>query len=271
MNVQRFNFQEFGDILPAGRKAKPFLPTGRLREEVPPPPPAPSFTEEQLKAAERDSYKKGFLEGTEEGRKQAENEQAQTERALVAMVESFTGSITPLLGDYRTLAVTLREHLPKVAQAIAKKVAGAALDQNSYAAIEEIAVRCCESMATEPKITITLHEKFGDTLEKRLKEVAARMPSATDIIIMRDPSMSPTDCRIEWDKGSLQRSTEKLWECIEKAIGDMTITARREAEQHIEALVPAGRDNGSAGPEATTRKPDPAQPLRGSQDSTKKE
>ena len=156
--------------------AKPFLPTGRSREEVPPPPLLPTFSEEQLKAAERDGYKKGFLEGTEEGRKQAESEQAAVDRKLAETVEKFAKPCRAALRRLPQDGAAASQDVPKVALAIARKVAGNALDENAYAVIEDMALRCCETMIGEPKITITVHESMGDTLQRKLEQVAQKLP-----------------------------------------------------------------------------------------------
>lgn len=236
MNVQRFSFREFSEVAEARAiAAKPFLPTGR-REEEPPPPPPPSFSEEQLKAAEREAYKKGFLEGTEEGKKQAENEQARVDAALSGTVEKFVASIAPVFVSHRELHKAVKEQLPGTALAIARKVAGSALDQNAQAVIEEIAVRCCEAMCNEPKLSITVQDKLGETLEKKLQALAAKLPNATDIIVLRDAAMPAADCRIEWSKGGMERKTSELWQQMEKIIGDASITATRETTEKMAGL-----------------------------------
>lgn len=161
MNVQRFSFKEFTGGVPVGvmRAGKPFIPSGKTKEDAPPPPP--TFSEEELKTAERAGYQKGFLEGEKEGHKQAESEQAVVERKLAETVEKFAASVQPLFDDYRKTALAVQEQLPKAALAIARKVAGHALAQNAGAVIGEMAARCYETMMKEPKLTITVHESLG--------------------------------------------------------------------------------------------------------------
>lgn len=235
--VQRFDFQEFIDIVPSVKGPKVFHASKRQKEELPPPPPPPpTFSEEELKAAERDGYKKGFLEGTQEGRTQAENEQAAVERALAQTVEKFVQSIAPLFTDYRQMVMNLREQAPQVALAIARKVASGALEQNAAAVVQEVTLQCLDAMANEPKITITVHESLGDTLERKLQEIAARLPAATEIVIQRDPAMAQPDCRIEWGRGALARDTAQLWQQVEKAIGNMSAIATRDGTKQLEQL-----------------------------------
>jgi len=247
MTLQRFNFQEFGEAR-AAKSAKQFLPSGRMREEAPPPPPPPTFTEEQLKNAERDGYKKGFLEGTEEGRKQAESEQASIDRKLTEIVEKFTSRLAPLFNDYRQKALQLKEEMPKMALAVARKVAGPALAENGAKVIEDIAVRACETLFSEPQISIAVPEAMADTLERKLLEIASRLQTATDIVILRDPEMPPADCRIEWHHGVMERNTEKLWQQLEQVIENITATALRDTETEMNALQkqlpPGGESNG---------------------------
>lgn len=236
MNIQRFTFTEFGSgpVIMGGGRAKTFLPTGR-REGVPPPPPR-SYSEEELKAAEREAYKKGFLEGTAEGKKQAESEQTMTNQAIEQQLGAFMQSVAVIFEDYRKTALKMNEETPKLALTMAKKIAGKALEQNAASVIEEMAVSACETLTAEPKIAITVHESLGDTLERRLQEIAAKLPAATQIVIQRDGNMPKSDCHIEWQHGSMERNTDRLSQQVEKAAESITASRQRDTAQQMEAL-----------------------------------
>ena len=238
IKIERFSFREFTKGMELGpvTEVKTFLPASRKKEVAPPPPPPPVYTEEDLTAAERDGYKKGFIEGEKEGRAAAENAQADIDRKVLAMQEKFTASITPLLNDYRKRALQFQKDMPQVAFAVAKKVAGIALAESAHAVIADIVERCCETMISEPKITITIHESMGDTLENKFQQIAARMPAATDIIILRDPTIAPHDCRIDWQNGNMERSTEQLWQQLEKVIENLAITNVRDTAESMQPL-----------------------------------
>lgn len=240
MRVERFSFREFdAGVASANAPAtalKPLLPGGRRRDGGGPPPPPATFSEEQLKAAERDSYKKGFLEGTEEGRKQAESEQAALDRKLAESVQKFAHCLTPLLDDYKQMITQMKQDLPKVGLCIAKKVAGDALAQNPQAAVEEIAARCVETMIGEPKLVITVHPSLVTPLEKKLRSVAERMESATALSVAGDEKMDAADCRVEWKYGAMERHTGQLWEQIEQAVGRMAAGAAYAAEAQVKEV-----------------------------------
>ncbi|MDE3016674.1 MAG: hypothetical protein KGI29_07150 [Pseudomonadota bacterium] len=276
MNIQRLNFMEFGSGVTApGGRAKPFLPTGRSREGVPPPPPPRLFNDEEVKTAEREAYKKGFLEGTQEGKKQSETEQSAANRAIEETLGTFMGAVALIFADYRKTALALRGQMPKLALVIARKVAGPALEQNAPAVIEDVALRACEALTAEPKIAITVHESLGDALERRLQEIALRLPTATHIIIQRDPNMPASDCRIEWQHGGMERDTERLWQQVEKAMGGIAAGEARDMERQMEtlkeALRPADQGGGGTEPEEPGIKPNPAQSPGDSRGVSKKE
>ena len=238
MNVQPLNFKEFDAASAANRAPaagiKPLLPGGRRREAAPPSPS--SYNEEQLKAAEREAYKKGFLEGTEEGKKQAESEQASIDRKLAETVEKFARSVTPLLSDYRAMALQMKQDMIKVAMGIARKVAGDALAQNSAAEVEAIALRCVETMIAEPRIAITVHESVAASLEKRLQALKEKLQASADIVVVRDAAINPADCKIEWKYGAMERHTGTLWDQIDKAVGTLAAGAAHTAEKHLDAV-----------------------------------
>lgn len=234
MQVQRFNFRDFGEGAPASRAQS----LSKTKADAPPPPPPPTFSEEELKAAEREGYKKGFLAGEQEGRKKAQDDQAEIHRKLAETVEYFIQSVTPLFNEHRRMNLELQQHMPKIAFAIARKVAGEALAQNAQAVISEVATRACETMLKEPKLSITVHESLADALAKQLESLTSRLQSATDIVVLRNPDLPIADCRIAWNHGSIERNTDQLWKQVEQAVGNIAATNVRNAEDQLKTLSP---------------------------------
>jgi len=265
MQVERFSFRELSDgaVVTAIRGGKSFKPSGKVKEEAHLPP---TFNEEQLKMAEREAHQKGFLEGEQEGRKQAESEQAMIDRKLSETLEKFATSLQPLFENYSKMAVALQQQSPKMALAISRKVAGHALAQNAQAVIDELATRACQTMMEEPKLTITVHDSLADALTKKLEQLATRLQSATNIIVQRDANIPATDCRIEWSQGVMERQTTQIWQQVEKMIEDMSLVAASDAQKQLETLNPAK----NAGSEVSA-KPDPAPSAPDAQDSKTKE
>ena len=243
MTIERFNFPEFFEGVAPGVTAagtKQFF-ANPSKERVRPAPPR-IITEDDLKAAERDGYKKGFVEGVEDGRKQAQSEQHATDLQVESLLEGFTAQVAPMFDDYRNMALELKEHMPKMALAVAKKVAAQALDEQSHELIYSMVSNACETMLHEPKITITVHESIADTLALKLKHLAERMPAATQLIIMRSPDMVVSDCTIEWQHGSLERSTQHICKQIEATIDNLIAASVRDSKQQLDLLYDTNPD-----------------------------
>ncbi len=236
--LERLNFKELahGKEVHNSVGSKIFVPSRIKAEEPPPPPPPPTFNEEQMMAAEREGYKKGFLAGEKEGRAQESSAQAEVNKELTGMLESFVNSIGPIFEQYKTMVMSVQKDLPAVAMAIAKKAAGDALDANAEQVVTDMAMRACETMITEPELTIIANEAMADTLEHKLQELAQRLPAATRIVIVRDPAMPRPDCRIEWSNGTMERITASLWKEIDRALGNMEVINTRETFAKMDEL-----------------------------------
>jgi len=189
-----------------------------------------------VKAAERDGYKKGFLEGTEDGKKQKESEQEQIDRTLTETVEKLVASVTPMLAAYRSLAHQLKQEMPKIALTVARKVAGPALNDHAIAAVEEMALRCIEVMAAQPRLTILVNDKLAPTLETKVKALKEKLQSETEIVITGDAAMQPADCRIDWDHGGCARDTAGMWKQVEEAIANMAAAAKFQTETNLKEV-----------------------------------
>lgn len=242
MRAEPFTFREFTGEAIGGAKAaaKGFISSGSKKpaavEEPAAPPPPPTFNEEELKKAEGEAYRKGFLDGTKEGQVQAESVQADVDRHLSQITEEFVQHIAPLFRDYSELATQVRQDMPRIALAIAQKVAGAALAQDAKAVVEDMAMRCCETMIGQPALNVTVHASLADTLDGKLKAMAERHQHAAKITVSANVDIPMTDCKIEWKHGAMERRTELLWKQVEDVVGDIIASGVRDGGKQAAAL-----------------------------------
>src|SRR5690606_30268274 len=129
----------------------------------------------------------------------------------------FVHAVAPLFADYRRMTGEITRDVPNAALAIARKVAGAALQENARANVEDVVTRCVQTVLAEPALTITVHESLAAALEQTLAERIKESQAAVDITVLRDAAMPVSDCRVEWKNGAFMRSTAKLWQDIERA------------------------------------------------------
>ncbi len=235
MLISPLTFREFDDSTPLGKaiRKKPFAQKKEEEPEAPPPPP--SFSEEQLKAAERDAYQKGFLEGTKEGHSQAQSEHAEIDRQITEGLENFIKSINPVFAQYKAHCQQLKQNMPVLALSIAKKVAGEALSIDHIAIIEAASKQCAEIMVSEPEITVTVNSRLAPALSHKIKQLGNREKAAL-VTVIPDEAIALSNYRIEWKNGSIERNIEKLWQQMDKAIGNMLATIANEEEEQLDLL-----------------------------------
>lgn len=238
MLISPLNFREFdsGSISGGDAKKKIFSSKKTKEEQAEAPPPPPSFSEEELNAAKRDAYQQGFLEGIKEGNAQAQNEHAEIDRIVQESLENFVKSINPIFSSYISHCSKLKQNMPPLALAIAKKVAGEALAKDYSEILENIATQCAAAMITEPEINITVNPRLSDSLAARLQKISNHEKYASNIHILSDESKPVSDYLIEWQDGSIERKTERLWQQMDKAIENMLAAIRHEPEEQLDLL-----------------------------------
>jgi len=239
MQISPLTFREFDSAaLPAKEiRKKPFA-TQKKEEEPEAPPPPPTFSEEQLHEAERDAYKRGFLEGTKEGHATAQGEHSEVQRILMEGLENFITSVVPIFDQYRKHCQQMRMDMPTLALAIARKIAGEALSEPAQYIVDEAAKHCAEALISEPEITIMINPRLAEALAFKLKQIGSREKIADNITIIPEEAIDVSNYRIEWKNGSIERSTEKLWQQTDKAINNMIAAIAGEPEEQLDLLNP---------------------------------
>mgnify|MGYP003392965031 CR=1 FL=1 len=235
MLISPLNFKEFEPGI-AGKEVrkKPFAQKKTEEPEAAPPPP--TFSEEELRAAERDAYQRGFLDGTKEGHATAQSEHSDVERILMEGLENFVQSIAPVFQQYRGHCQQLKQSMPPLALSIAKKVAGDALLQPAESIVESAAKQCAEIIINEPEVAVTINSRLAGVLSEKLKKLESREKAVANISVIADDNIILNNYRIEWKNGSLGRTTEKIWEQIDKAIDNMMAAVANEPPEQLDLL-----------------------------------
>ncbi len=151
-------------------------------------------------------------------------------------LESFVNSISPIFDQYRKHCQQMRKDMPVLALAIAKKIANEALSEPAQYIVDEAAKQCAEALISEPEITVLINPRLAEALSFKLRQMGGREKYTDNITIIPEEAMPVSNYRIEWTNGSLERSTEKLWQQMDKAINNMIAAIVGEPEEQLELL-----------------------------------
>jgi flagellar assembly protein FliH len=248
MRIEKLPLKNF-EVLIEGGVHKPFIPRSFIAEDeahapAPTEPPPPVFSETDVKNAEQEGYRKGFLEGVNDGIQQAKSEQAEIDRNLTEAVTQLAGHVAVMIDQFNHFTTKQHNELSRLALAIARKVAGKALDTNPMPLVESVVLECVTRMLGEPHIIITVNDKLSDALETRLIQHFAHSAEPGEISIHGDPNLAPGDCRMEWGHGHATRTTQEIWTEMESLITEMVmINSGREIaaphnSEHSAAIQP---------------------------------
>jgi len=208
----------FRPLNPDGTFAAGWMQRGNDKEPVPELPPAPTFSEEELKNAEQAAQQQGYLKGMEDGYSKARAEHIQVDIELTDIIRQLTDQITQVLQQNHDFVAEQYRELPKLALAIAYKVAGAALEKDPSALIEQMVQRSLKIVVGTPVLTVTVHPSVAEQLEARLVASFSGSEEAGEVIITSDETLEISDCRIAWEHGGAERSTKGLWYEVESAL-----------------------------------------------------
>jgi flagellar assembly protein FliH len=213
--IHRFDFNGLRDFRgPIAINAT--LP--EIQEPVEAPPPEPVFTLAELDAArmagKKEGYSEGFAAGQLEAKKQSD---ANAEQANV-VIHSIADVVHAAQADYRHILGTEAAHIHALTLAVAKKVAGEALDARGEQTIEAIIARCLPVMFTKPRLMVDLHPDMFQRAADRIESQIRAYGFEGELQFRTNEALSPSDVTLAWGTGEMHRSTAVLWQELESLI-----------------------------------------------------
>lgn len=189
-----------------------------LREEAarrkavqPAAPPAPTFTEKQLVEARA----KARAEGEQAGLSTA---MAGIESRLATLLEGLPGQIQAVMADRQAADAALQAQTVEVALAVAQKLLPELARRHGMVEVEAVIAAALAEMLDEPRLVVRVADSNLDALRGRMEALSAEAGYQGAIILLADPALGPSDCRIEWADGGTARLSSRLWQDIDQTI-----------------------------------------------------
>jgi len=136
------------------------------------------------------------------------------ERSLAAM----TISVRAALDTSHAEIEALRDEAAKLALAMARKIAPAALAALPAGDVEIALRQAMHQAIAEPRITLRAAPQVIEVLEPRLTDIAHEEGYDGRVLFAADPAMTGADCRIEWRGGGAERSEQTIEEALSALI-----------------------------------------------------
>ena len=176
--------------------------------------PKPTYTQEQLDAACQDSY----AQGKEDGKIAQAEDQQEHMNAVLSRIEQKIGEvIEQSQSEWQKQLAQLQE----IALVIARKIMPTYINRHGAGEIETIVAKVIAEMGREPRLVFRVNEANFDSVSARINALAATAAYAGKLVILGDPDMGVSDCRIEWADGGIERDLKKLWHDIDRIMEDV--------------------------------------------------
>ena len=200
--ARRFLFDQSFDV--ARKSAKKPKPEDEK-------PPEPTFNGQQLEEARQQGYKEGRLAGNEEAASSSEAEVARLVAEIAGRLPAVSAAQAEandrLLHDGAALIAT-----------IARKILPALVAQNGLGEVETLLTKCLRTLIDQPKIIVRVAAQHAESISRRLAAAAAASGFDGRFMVEADDAMGPSDCRVSWQGGGLERKAEEIWRQVDAAI-----------------------------------------------------
>ena len=184
-----------------------------------PPPPVPTFTEEevaqQVEAARSDAHTQGHLEGLEQGRQEILGSVEKT----AADAETVIGEkLSALYEQQMAVHHQLSEDSVSLAISIARKIIPRYAARHPLIEVEYVLSQCLARLFEAPKVLVHVHPNLVGLLEQNLENIAKAKGFDGALMVLGDDNLSAGDCRVDWGDGSAERKSEAIWAEIDGII-----------------------------------------------------
>ncbi len=144
----------------------------------------------------------------------ADNANARAAEALERSVAALTIAIRAALDTSHAEVEAVRNEAARLALAMARKIAPAALAALPAGDVENALRQAMHQAIGEPRITLRAAPAVVEALEARLADIAHEEGYEGRVLAAADPAMRGADCRIEWRGGGAERSEAIIEEAL---------------------------------------------------------
>ena len=187
---------------------------------------SPVYTDADIEAARQ----AGYVQGLEEGRREANDIADQQLREAMAQLSQSAASLLAALDSH--IASTKKE-AAELALEVARKLAPALIGTQPQAEIEAVLRDCLTHLNREPHILLRVSASLVDRMKETVDRMAMERGLTGRIILLGEPAMTEGDCVVEWADGGVARNREEIEsqiaEIVARHIDTMTMGAGQDS------------------------------------------
>jgi flagellar assembly protein FliH len=177
----------------------------------PPPPPEPTFSREELVAAEA----KGRAEGHAAGHAEAVSAHEEQVGKTLAQIND---SLAALLAAKDAMMRDGERETVELTRGIIGKLFPTLQKSDGLGEITALVGACLRESVAEPRLVVRVPDALFEKAQQRLAPMTAATGFPGKLIILADEALAGSDCRVEWADGGAERDLTRTWRDIEAAM-----------------------------------------------------
>ena len=163
------------------------------------------------------------------GKLEANSESAHLQAlALTAVSES----VSTLMSQFDATIIALRNDSAQLALAVGKKLADAALATAPGEELVSFISDCMHKLHLEPRLVIRVAPSVSEHVTSQIDTLTTQTGFAGRVIVLVEPAMNPTACKIEWADGGVECDPTVTFEAIQQQV-DRWHTAQTSEESTL--------------------------------------
>lgn len=180
-----------------------------------------TYSEDEMKAARAAA----FAEGERAGHERA---MADIVRRAADAAERIVMSLSALIAEEQARREKARADAAAVGVTAAMKFAPALTAAQPMEEIRAMIAECAMVAYAEPRLVVRVAEPLVDAVKAVTDEIIKNHGYMGKFVLLGDPSLTGSDCRVEWADGGAERNEQEIAAEIERIVGRF-IEARRRA------------------------------------------
>ena len=178
-------------------------------------PEAPSFSEDQLLAAQKEAEAIGFAKGKAAAEAEIQQEAVAREQKLAETLDALTARMDKEVAALRGRLQAQQGEVANLIIMAVRKLTGHVLEQHPIAPIEPMLAECLAMLAGEEHVVVRVAPDISGALRNYLD---AKPGAKGKFEVVEGVGLQPGDCRVEWADGNATRSHKAMWDEIERII-----------------------------------------------------
>lgn len=172
------------------------------------PPPAPTFSEEELQAAKDEAQKSGYEDGQKAALESIEQQKLQT-------LQSIQQSLSALFDCEEDRNQKLETHVIALTYKALTKLYPIFMESAGTQEVRALLSHQLQELRKSPAIDITLPPQLAAKVEDDINALKERLAAQGSWTIMEDDSLSAGACQITWEHGGLEWQPDMIYNAIQ--------------------------------------------------------